>query len=59
VVSALPKELHPVAVYLWFTLPNPDLAPEDLDRELSPREWLLGGYSPSVAAELAADLDNL
>lgn len=59
VATVLPKDLHPVAVYRWFTLANSDLAPEDLDRVLSPREWLLAGYSPSVVAELAADLDNL
>jgi len=47
---------HPVAVYRWFTLPNSDLVPEDLNRELSPREWLVAGYSPKLVAELAADL---
>jgi hypothetical protein len=59
VVSRLPQDLHPVAVYRWFTTPNPDLAPDDLDCELSPREWLLAGYPPKVVAQLAADLDNL
>jgi hypothetical protein len=59
VVSALPKDLHPIAVYHWFTTPNPDLAPENLERALSPREWLLTGHSPAVVAELATDLDNL
>jgi hypothetical protein len=59
VVPALPKALHPIAVYHWFMTPNPDLAPEELDGELSPREWLLSGHSPRPVAELAADLDNL
>ena len=59
VVPSLPRDLHPVAVYRWFTTPNPDLLPEDLDRELSPREWLLAGYSPKVVAQLGVDLDNL
>lgn len=59
VVPALPKDLHPVGVYHWFTTPNPDLAPEELERALSPREWLLTGRSPSTVADLAADLDNL
>jgi hypothetical protein len=55
----LPKDLHPIGVYHWFTTPNPDLAPENLGRALSPREWLLTGHSPIVVAELASDLDNL
>ena len=59
IVPALPKALHPIGVYHWFITPNPDLAPEEFDRELSPREWLLTGHSPSVVAELATDLDNL
>ncbi|HEV7517689.1 MAG TPA: hypothetical protein VGR07_15420 [Thermoanaerobaculia bacterium] len=59
VMPTLPRDLHPVAVYRWFTTPNTDLVPEDLDRELSPREWLLAGYSPKVVAQLGADLDNL
>ena len=59
VVPALPKDLHPVGIYRWFTTPSIDLAPEELDHELSPRDWLLAGYSPRAVAELAADLDNL
>ncbi len=59
VVPSLPRDLHPVAVYRWFTMPNPDLFPENVDRELSPREWLLAGYAPRVIAQLGADLDSL
>jgi hypothetical protein len=59
VVPALSTDLHPIGVYHWFTTPNPDLAPEDLGREVSPREWLLTGHSPRILAELATDLDNL
>jgi hypothetical protein len=59
VVPALPKDLHPIAVYHWFTTPSPDLTPESLGRALSPREWLLTGHSPTLVAELATDLDNL
>jgi len=59
VVPRLAEGLHPVAVYRWLTTENPDLAPEDLDRALSPREWLLAGYPPAAVAELAADLDSL
>ncbi len=59
VVPALSTDLHPIGVYHWFTSPNADLVPEELGREVSPREWLLTGHSPGVLAELAADLDNL
>jgi hypothetical protein len=59
VLPSLPRDLHPVAVYRWFTIPNPDLSPEDLDRDLSPRDWLLAGYAPKVVTQLGTDLDNL
>jgi hypothetical protein len=59
VVPALPEELHPLSVHRWFVTPDADLASEETGRELSPREWLLAGYEPSVVAELAADLDLL
>jgi hypothetical protein len=59
VMPALPKDLHPIGIYHWFTTPNPDLVSEDSERELSPREWLLTGRSPRVVAELATDLDAL
>jgi hypothetical protein len=59
VVPALPEDLHSVAIYHWFTTPNPDLVPGGLEQALSPREWLLSGHSSKVVAELAADLDNL
>lgn len=59
VVPNLPKNLHPVAVYSWFTTPNSDLVPEGQEEPFSPRDWLLAGHSPQVPAELASDLDNL
>lgn len=59
VVPALPKNLHPIAIYHWFTTPHSDLAPKDFDRVISPREWLLTGHSPTVVVGLATDLDDL
>ncbi len=57
VVVALDPELHPIAVYRWFTTPNTDLvAEEDDGRELSPRDWLRLGLPPSAVAELASSL---
>ncbi len=59
VVPMLPKNLHPVGVYHWFTEPNPDLTSAEVEHQLSPREWLLAGYPSRTVAELATDLDSL
>ncbi|HBL28798.1 MAG TPA: hypothetical protein DD490_18340 [Acidobacteria bacterium] len=59
VVARLDAELHPVAVFRWFHLPNADLALErdgDEPRLLSPRDWLRLGLPAAVVAELAAQL---
>jgi hypothetical protein len=47
-------EMHPVAVYRWFTTPSPELEFED--RALSPRDWLLSGGSPAAIASLEPGL---
>lgn len=54
VLPQLDAELHPLEVFNWFTLPNPDL--EIDDRALSPRAWLLAGRDPAPVAELAGAL---
>lgn len=59
VVPALPKDLHPVGIYHWFTEPNPDLSSEEGEHRMSPRDWLLAGHPPRAVAELATDLDSL
>lgn len=58
VVSRLDSELHPVAIFRWFTTPHSDLAhPEDAaDRPVSPRDALRLGLPPSAVADVAADL---
>jgi hypothetical protein len=56
VVARLDAELHPLSVYRWFTLRNPDLVPEDLPGPLSPRDWLRRGLPVEPVAELAAGL---
>lgn len=54
VVSSLPTDLNPVAVYQWFTLPDVDLV---IDGEsVSPREWLLRGGDVAAAVPLASSL---
>jgi excisionase family DNA binding protein len=55
VLPRLAKDLHPVAVYRWFTLPNQDLTVAD-DHAVSPLEWLRSGNPPQAVAELAAEL---
>lgn len=59
VVGRLDPELHPVAVYRWFHLPNPDLVLERKGKEarsLSPRDWLRLGLAVEPVAELAEQL---
>lgn len=57
VVSRLDPELHPVAVFRWFTTPNADLSAEALgERSLSPRDWLRLGLPVEAVAEMASNL---
>jgi hypothetical protein len=50
------RELHPVAVWRWFTTPNSELVAEDGDEPLSPRDWLASGRPWGPVADLARDL---
>ncbi len=54
VARRIPRTLHPLAVVSWLTAPTPDLALNG--RPASPRDWLLAGGDPAVAAALAAEL---
>ncbi len=56
-ISRLDPHLHPLAVHNFFTLPNVDLHPAELDQDLSPREWLRAGYAPEAVAKLAGLLN--
>lgn len=57
VVARLDPELHPLAVFNWFTRPTADLVAESLgDQPLSPRDWLRLGLPAAPIAELAAGL---
>lgn len=57
VLGRVDPDLHPIAVYRWFTSPSPDLVDERFSPEpLSPRDWLLLGLDPEPVAELAAGL---
>ena len=48
---------HPVAVYNWYHTPNPDLFLEgDVDRVVSPLDWLNAGYELEKLVLIATDL---
>ncbi len=57
VVLRLDPELHPLAVFRWFTTPNADLTVEALaGRSLSPRDWLRVGLPLEPVLEMASNL---
>ncbi len=57
VVARLDAELHPLAIYRWFTLPNPDLRTDRLPGQaLSPRDWLRLGLPAEPVTDLATNL---
>ena len=57
VLTRMDRSVHPVAVFNWFVLPNPDLyLDEDEAGPISPKHWLLSGGDPEVAAGLAENL---
>lgn len=57
VAAHLDPELHPVAVFRWFTSPSPDLSTDDArGLSLSPRDWLRLGLPIQTVVELASNL---
>lgn len=53
----LDPSAHPVAVHNWYHTPNPDLFLEgDVDRIMSPLDWLGAGYEPDRVVLIAGDL---
>jgi hypothetical protein len=57
VLPHLDRGIHPVAVYTWFTSPDPDLTiDENEEITFSPRDWLRSGRNPQVVADLAGAL---
>jgi hypothetical protein len=51
-------DAHLVEVVRWFILPQVDLEDAN-DQPLSPRDWLLNGNDPRVAAQVAEEFDGL
>lgn len=56
VFSEIDPDLHPAAVYRWFTSSSPDLHDEEHDEDLSPRQWLVTGRPVEPVVQLARDL---
>ncbi len=56
VLQALDDALHPITVERFFNTPQPELYAEEVDRDLTPREWLQAGYNPTIVVRLARDL---
>lgn len=52
--ATLDRDLHPVAVYCWFTSPDPELEIEGV--VLSPLAWLKAGYGAETVCRIAASL---
>lgn len=51
-------DAHLVEVAHWFLSPQPDLEGPD-DEPMSPRDWLLAGHDPQLAATVAEEFDGL
>lgn len=52
--AALNPELHPVEVFDWYTVPNPDLFDgDDYEQTVSPLDWLKAGNNPEPVVRLA------
>jgi hypothetical protein len=54
VLSRIPANLHPVALYRWLTSPSVDLTADE--KPISPLDWLRIGNPPDTVADLAASL---
>jgi hypothetical protein len=57
IIAHLDPELHPVAIFRWFTTPNPDLSTDKpRARSRSPRDWLRLGLAIQPVVALASNL---
>jgi hypothetical protein len=56
VLAVINKEAHPMAIQRFFLTVSSDLYSEELQANLSPRDWLLTGHSPDAVVRMAADL---
>ena len=56
ILPVIHKEAHPIAVQRFFLTPNADLFSEELQANLSPRDWLMTGHQSEPIVKMAADL---
>lgn len=56
VLPVINKEAHPIAVQRFFLTVSADLYSEELDDNLSPRDWLITGHNLDPVLRMAADL---
>lgn len=56
VARHVPRDLNPVALLRWLTLPNDDLRVGPADDAVSPREWLLAGGAPEAVVAATGGL---
>ncbi|MGD8939817.1 MAG: hypothetical protein PVJ72_10585 [Gammaproteobacteria bacterium] len=56
VLPVINNEAHPIAVQRFFLTVSSDLYSEELQANLSPRDWLISGHNPDAVVRMAADL---
>ncbi|NIA70362.1 helix-turn-helix domain-containing protein [Pelagibius litoralis] len=56
VAPAIDPDAQPISLARFFHLPQNDLVIADAPAPLSPRDWLMAGYSPTRVAALAREL---
>jgi hypothetical protein len=59
VLPHIPRDLHPLAVLGWLTLPNPDLFLGADETPIAPVDWLRAGGDPDRVARLAPDVGQI
>ncbi|MGI9305225.1 MAG: hypothetical protein ACR2RB_21350 [Gammaproteobacteria bacterium] len=54
--KVLPKTMHPLGIFNWYHLPNPDLFIDDqMDKLVSPLDWLAMGRDVELVKTLASN----
>src|SRR5215472_9318408 len=56
VVPRIRSDAHPLSVARWFSTPHQDLVADHEEQSATPLQWLAGGHSPEVIADLASEI---
>jgi hypothetical protein len=56
IIPLLDPDLSPLEVYLWLTTPDAELRADNLDRDLTPLEWLRLGFTMAPLRHIAKHL---